>query len=63
MDAQALLDALETERRLYLQLFNSLPIPALLLTADGQIVDTNPEGAKLLGAADPLPLRGRALAD
>src|SRR5688572_10924955 len=59
--AAGLLDALETERRLYLQLFNSLPTPALILTAEGQILDANPEGAKLLGAAEPLSLRGRAL--
>ncbi|HEU5260424.1 MAG TPA: ATP-binding protein [Gemmatimonadales bacterium] len=61
--AAELLDALETERRLYLQLFNSLPTPALVLTADGQILDVNPEGARLLGAPEPLHLRGRVLAD
>ena len=58
-----LLAASETERRLYLQLFTSLPTPALVLTADGQMLDANPEGAKLLGVSDPLALRGRPLAD
>jgi signal transduction histidine kinase len=58
-----LLTAFETERCFYLQLFSSLPTPALVLTADGQILEANPEGAKLLGAADPLALRGRPLAD
>jgi signal transduction histidine kinase len=61
--AAQLLSALETERRLYLQLFNSLPTPALVLTADGQILEANLEGAKLLGAPDALSLHGRSLAD
>jgi signal transduction histidine kinase/ActR/RegA family two-component response regulator len=61
--AAQLLSALEAERRLYLQLFSSLPTPALVLTPDGQILDANPEGAKLLGARDAPALRGRALAD
>src|SRR2546427_10669092 len=50
--AAQLLSALEAERRLYLQLFSSLPTPALVLTPDGRILDTNPEGAKLLGGAE-----------
>ena len=57
-----LLSAFEVERRLYLQLFNSLPAPALLLNSDGQILAVNPEGAKLLGAADLAGARGRPLA-
>jgi len=57
-----LLAAFEVERRLYLQLFNSLPVPALLLNSDGQILAVNPEGAKLLGAADLAGARGRPLA-
>ena len=57
-----LLSAFEVERRLYLQLFNSLPAPALLLNPDGQILAVNPEGAKLLGAADLAGARGRPLA-
>ena len=61
--AAQLLSALEGERRLYLQLFSSLPTPGLVLTPDGQILDTNPEGAKLLGGADAAALRGRALAE
>jgi len=55
--AEQLLSALEAERRLYLQLFSSLPTPALVLTRDGQILDANPEGAKLLGGADAAALR------
>src|SRR5207253_6038993 len=61
--AAHLMSALETERRLYLQLFSSLPTPGLVLTVDGQILDANPEGAKLLGGADAAALRGRALAE
>ncbi len=61
--AAQLLSALEAERRLYLQLFSSLPTPALVLTRDGQILDANPEGAKLLGGADAAALRGRILSE
>jgi signal transduction histidine kinase len=61
--AAQLLGAFEVDRRLYLQLFNSLPTPALVLTAEGQILEANPEGAKLLGAADAAAARGRSLAD
>jgi signal transduction histidine kinase len=61
--AAQLLSALETERRLYQQLFSSLPTPALVLGVDGQILDANGEGAKLLGARDVAALRGRPLAD
>src|SRR5712691_8341422 len=61
--AAQLLSALEAERRLYLQLFSSLPTPALVLSPDGQILDANPEGAKLLGGADATALRGRVLMD
>src|SRR6059036_600104 len=61
--AGQLLAAFETERRLYLHLFASLPTPALVLTADGQILEANPEGAKLLGVPDVPALRGRILAD
>src|SRR5438309_2280484 len=61
--AAQLLGAFEIERRLYLQLFNSLPTPGLVLTADGQILDANPEGAKLLGAPDAPAVRGRSLAE
>ncbi|HYT05060.1 MAG TPA: ATP-binding protein [Gemmatimonadales bacterium] len=58
-----LLAGFGTERRLYLQLFNSLPTPALVLTADGQILEANPEGTKLLGVSDVVALRGRPLGD
>ena len=61
--AAHLMSALETERRLYLQLFSSLPTPALVLTVDGQILESNPEGVKLLGASDPVALRGRPMGD
>ena len=61
--AAQLLTALETERRLYLQLFSSLPAAALILTSDGQILDANAEGTRLLGARDAPALRGRTLAE
>src|SRR5438094_8596999 len=61
--AAHVMSALETERRLYLQLFSSLPTPALVLTVDGQILESNPEGVKLLGVADPAALRGRPMGD
>src|SRR5256884_4328214 len=61
--AAHLMSALETERRLYLQLFSSLPTPALVLTVDGQILESNPEGVKLLGASDPVALLGRPMGD
>ncbi|HEY6225212.1 MAG TPA: histidine kinase dimerization/phospho-acceptor domain-containing protein, partial [Gemmatimonadales bacterium] len=55
--------AQETEQGLYRQLFNSLPSPVLVLTADGAILEANPGGAVLLGVPDPSLLRGRALAE
>src|SRR5207244_10188059 len=61
--AAQLLSALEAERRLYLQLFSSLPTPALVLSPGGQILDANPEGAKLLGGADATALRSRVLTE
>src|SRR5438034_569091 len=61
--AAQLMGALEIERRLYLQLFNTLPTPGLVLTADGQILEANPEGAKLLGGPDAATIRGRSLAE
>src|SRR5205814_9143173 len=61
--AAQLLSALEAERRLYLQLFSSLPTPALVLSPGGQILDANPEGANLLGGADAAALRGRVLTE
>src|SRR5260370_27300946 len=61
--AAQILSAFESERRLYLQLFHALPSAALVLTEDGQILETNPAGAELLGAPDPRVLPGRRLAD
>src|SRR3989449_9162181 len=58
-----LLTAVDTERRLYKQLFTALPTPALVLTVDGQILDANPEAAALLGVPTAPALRGRTLAD
>src|SRR5256886_7266281 len=61
--AAQLMGALEIERRLYLQLFNTLPTPGLVLTADGEILEANPEGAKLLGGPDAPTVRGRSLTE
>jgi signal transduction histidine kinase/ActR/RegA family two-component response regulator len=61
--AAQLMSAVETERRLYVQLFSSLPTPALVLGVNGQILDVNPEGVKLLGARDSTTVRGHPLAD
>ncbi len=61
--AADLLAAYETERRLYARLFDTLPIPAILVTTDGQILEANPAGGELLGVTDTRGLRGRALAD
>jgi len=60
--AAQILTALEGERLLYAQLFESLPIPALVLTVEGQILEANPEGRTLLGAVDLRALRGLPLA-
>src|SRR3989440_6721176 len=61
--AAHLMSALETERRLYLQLFSSLAPPPPGVPLDGQILETNPEGGQLLGAADPGAVRGRPMGD
>ncbi|HEX4627148.1 MAG TPA: ATP-binding protein [Gemmatimonadales bacterium] len=61
--AAQLMSVLETERRLYVQLFSSLPTPAFVLGVTGQILDANPEGVKLLGARDAAAVRGHPLAD
>ncbi|HZI22512.1 MAG TPA: ATP-binding protein [Gemmatimonadales bacterium] len=58
-----LTSGLETERRLYHLLFSSLPTPALVLAVDGQILEANPEGLRLLGGSDAASLRGRPLTD
>ncbi|HEY6208728.1 MAG TPA: ATP-binding protein [Gemmatimonadales bacterium] len=57
--------AFDGERRLYPQLFDSLPIPALVVAIDGQILEVNPEGVGLLGGstADATALRARSLGD
>src|SRR3989442_8586159 len=61
--AAQLLGAFEIERRLYLQLFNSLPTPGWGLAADGLILEVNPEGAELLGVPDAPWVRGRSLTE
>src|SRR2546426_1534252 len=61
--AAQILTAFEEERRLYAQLFSLLPIPGLVLSVDGQILDANPEAGALLGATDIHALRGRRLGD
>src|SRR3989475_2464817 len=61
--AAQILTAFEEERRLYAQLFSLLPIPGLVLSVDGQILDANPEAGALLGAPDIHALRGRRLGD
>src|SRR6266571_5084320 len=61
--AAQILTAFEEERRLYAQLFSMIPIPALVLAADGQILRANPEAGALLGAPDTPTLHGRSLAD
>ncbi len=61
--AAQILTAFEEERRLYAQLFSIIPIPALVLTADGQILRANPEAGALLGAPETPTLHGRSLAD
>src|SRR2546427_280758 len=58
--AAQILTAFEEERRLYAQLFSLLPIPGLVLSVDGQILDANPEAGALLGVTDiPAPPGGR----
>src|SRR2546426_3746972 len=61
--AAQILTAFEEERRLYAQLFSLLPIPRLVLSVDGQILDANPEAGALLGAPDIHRLRGGRLGD
>ena len=62
-ESGAIVAAFDEERRLYARLFGILPIPALLLSVDGQILEANAEGGTLLGAPDMRTLRGRPLAD
>src|SRR3989442_3522944 len=50
--AGQLLAASEGERRLYAQLFSAGPIPALIVTAGGQILGANPPGREPLGGGD-----------
>jgi signal transduction histidine kinase/CheY-like chemotaxis protein len=58
-----LLDAFEQDRAFYRQLFDALPIPALVLSVDGQILEANPQATELLGATSADALRGCALGD
>src|SRR2546425_9539863 len=61
--AAQILTAFEEERRLYAQLFSVLPIPGLVLSVDGQILDANPEAGAPLGGTGIHPPRGRRLGD
>ncbi|HEV8304238.1 MAG TPA: ATP-binding protein [Gemmatimonadales bacterium] len=61
--AAHILTAFEQERRFYRQLFDALPSPALVLSVDGQILESNPQATELLGAAAADALRGRPIAD
>ncbi len=61
--AAHILTAFEQERRFYRQLFEALPIPALVLTVDGQMLEANRPATELLGVPDPESLRGRSLAE
>src|SRR5438552_2133356 len=70
MDAKALLDSLDVgvlamapDWTIAAWCAAAGPTPALVLSPDGQILDANPEGAKLLGGADATALRGRGLAE
>src|SRR3989441_1155207 len=59
--AAQILTAFEEERRLYAQLFSLLPIPRLVLSVDGQILDAHPEaGAPLRGPGNHGPRGGGA---
>jgi signal transduction histidine kinase/ActR/RegA family two-component response regulator len=60
--AAQILTAFEGERRAYRQLFTRLPSPALVLAADGHILDANRAALDLLKAPDALALTGRPLA-
>ncbi len=61
--AAQLLSAFEVERRLYMQLFSTLPVPALVLDATGQILQVNDRAGELFGTRDPAALLGKPLAD
>ncbi|HEY6807785.1 MAG TPA: ATP-binding protein [Gemmatimonadales bacterium] len=58
-----LLSAFDAERRVYVQLFERLPTPALILTPEGQILEANATAADLLGVPIPRALRGRAMSE
>ncbi|HXH63704.1 MAG TPA: ATP-binding protein [Gemmatimonadales bacterium] len=58
-----LLSAFDTERRVYVQLFERLPTPALILTPEGQILEANATAADLLGVPIPRALRGRQMSE
>src|SRR5256885_1927567 len=59
--AAQILTAFEEERRLYAQLFSVLPIPGLVLSVDGQVLDANPEAGARLRAPGIHPPPGRRL--
>jgi signal transduction histidine kinase/CheY-like chemotaxis protein len=61
--AGQILMSFEAERRLYHQLFVSLPSPALVVGVDGTILEINPAAVLLLDAPDEQSSRGRKLAE
>ena len=61
--AAQILMAFEAERRLYHQMFDTLPSPALVVVVDGSILEANPAAVALLAATDARALRGRNLAE
>src|SRR6266566_2240165 len=61
--AAQILMAFEAERRLYHQMFDTLPAPALVVVVDGSILEANPAAVALLAATDARALRGRNLSE
>src|SRR2546426_11675774 len=59
--AAQILTAFEEERRPYAQVFSVRPIPGLVLSGEGQILDANPEAGALPGAPGIHALRGGRL--
>src|SRR6266496_1853226 len=57
--AAQILMAFEAERRLYHQMFDTLPAPALVVVVDGSILEANPAAVALLAATDARALRAR----
>ncbi len=59
--AAELLSAFDAERRVYQHAFHALPVPALLTTTAGQILEANAAAATFLSQPDPELLESRAL--